>query len=301
MLARFHRALYYWRTGTFFDALRAKVIEYRHLRRRSLWLSQRAKEEFMVETLHPGIRLRLYFDDELSWLIYGEDFEWQERQFLCRFLKRGDVFVDVGANIGLFTLIAAFCVGPDGCVHSFEPCARTFQRLLANVRMNDFSSVSCSQMALSDTSGTSSMFASLGGHAAWNSLASIASDETFAAETVRCAVWDDYARENQLIGRIAMMKIDVEGWEAHVLRGASETLSRPDAPVLQVEFTDRASEAVDFSCAQLYGMLEELGYQMYVYDGQRKQLTPDPLRESYPYVNLIAAKRIEEVMARLDR
>ena len=60
-----------------------------------------------VSVLEPGLKIRLYGDSELCHLIYCRYFEAREREFLNRFLRPGDVFVDVGANIGLFTLIAA--------------------------------------------------------------------------------------------------------------------------------------------------------------------------------------------------
>lgn len=299
MLAQFQRGLYHLGHGTLFAALRQKYHEYKRDRRRAWWLSRQGKAEFIVAAIQPGLHLNLYFDDELSRLIYCDDFEWHERQFLNRFLGPGDVYVDVGANIGLFTLIAAHRVGPSGDVYSFEPCERTFQRLQANVQRNHFANVRCYRMALSDRSGETELTVSLDGYAAWNSLARPIAGRTFAAETVPCIAWDDFAREHQLAGRVTMMKVDIEGWESCMLRGGRDTLVRPDAPVLQVEFTEKASRAAGSSCADVYRMLEDLGYAMYVYDGLRKRLICDPPRESYPYLNLIAAKRKEYVMARL--
>src|SRR3989442_993718 len=86
------------------------------------------------------------------------------------------------------------------------------------------------------------MILSFDGHDAWNTLAHPTAGKLFARETVPCMTWDELAKEHHLVGKVAMMKIDVEGWESAVLQGASETLSRPDAPVLQVEFTDQASQ-----------------------------------------------------------
>jgi len=108
-------------------------------------------------------------------------------------------------------------------------------------------------------------------------------------------------RQEGLAGAVTMMKIDVEGWENRVLAGGSESLSRPDAPVLQVEFTDAAARSAGSSCRELYGMLESMGYRMFVFDPARRVLVADPIRESYPYANLIAAKEPGMVNARLLR
>src|SRR5262249_39728633 len=84
-----------------------------------------ARPHTLVIKLQPAVKMRLYGDSELCRLIYCRHFEATERAFLNRFLRPGDVFVDVGANIGLFTLIAAACVLPAGRVVAFEPTSLT--------------------------------------------------------------------------------------------------------------------------------------------------------------------------------
>jgi hypothetical protein len=95
------------------------------------------------------------------------------------------------------------------------------------------------------------------------------------------------------------MKIDVEGWEAPVLEGARQSLLQRDAPVLQVEFTDEAATAAGYSCRGVYQQLEELGYRLYFFDAEQRTLVPDPIRDSYPYLNLFAVKDVDAVMRRL--
>src|SRR5215813_11275588 len=65
------------------------------------WRSQTGKQQVEVN-IQDGIRMQLYPDSHLSQLIYCDSYELSEREFLKRFLKPGDIFVDVGANIGLF-------------------------------------------------------------------------------------------------------------------------------------------------------------------------------------------------------
>jgi hypothetical protein len=117
---------------------------------------------------------------------------------------------------------------------------------------------------------------------------------------VPCTTWDAYAGEKHLVGRVTMMKLDVEGWESRVLLGACHTLARHDSPVLQIEFTDEASVAAGLSCQDLYRQLEELGYEMFTYDGLRQTIVKAPLRTSYPWINLIATKNPAEIMVRLS-
>ncbi len=300
-LARLGRGWSYLYEGTLLDRLKWRWRERHRARRRAAWAALAKRAASLEAEVEPGVRMRLYCDDELSRLIYCDDFEWQERRFLAAFLRPDDIFVDVGANIGLFTVIAAHRVGPGGHVFAFEPSPRAFERLRENVGLNGTGNVSCFPLALSDRSGTTTLQVSLQGYDAWNSLARPIAGEAFAAQRVPCASWDEFAREHRLIGRVAMMKIDVEGWESRVLEGGRQSLRQPDAPVLQVEFTDAVSQAAGSSCARVYRMLEELGYQMFVFNGFSGRLVSDPLREEYPYVNLIAAKRLGDVTARLAR
>jgi FkbM family methyltransferase len=245
--------------------------------------------------------MNLYADSKLSEWIYCADFEKQERRFLRAFLRPGDIFVDVGANVGLFTLLAARYVGTAGRVYAFEPCRHTYERLLDNVALNRYANVSCHQLGLSDSCQPLSMTVSLDGFDAWNSVAIPTAGASFTTETVNATTWDDFAEAHEIVGRVAMMKIDVEGWESRILGGGSQSLSRDDAPVLQVEFTEQNMRGAGSSCANLYRTLEMLGFRIFTYDTRNRRLVHDPLRESYPYLNLIASKNPEWVTARLKQ
>ncbi len=301
MLAYLQRGLVHLRNGTLLERLQFEWHQHTKRRRQAWWESQVGKRRHMEVRIQPDVRMRLYFDSMLSQAIYCGDFEWRERQFLAAFLRPGDVFVDIGANIGLYTLSAACRVGDSGHVYAFEPSSNAYHRLMANVQLSGFGNVSCYQLALSDCVARVDMSISLDGYDAWNSLAQPIAGNSFAVEPVSCITWEDFAEEHQLAGRTTLMKIDVEGWESHVLLGGYKRLSRTDAPVLQVEFTEKASQSAGSSCANLYHLLEELGYQMFTYDAKLRKLVPEPLRESYPYVNVLAAKRPEHIIARLNR
>jgi FkbM family methyltransferase len=263
------------------------------------WASLAGRPLTFVIRLQPGLKMRLYGDSELCHLIYCRFFEVTERAFLNHFLRPGDVFVDVGANIGLFTLIAASCVGPKGKVVAFEPTTVTYARLVENIRLNNLSNVSCVNLALSDRSGHLDLIRSTDGFDAWNSLAEPTMGRTFSNERVEVLEWDSYVRAHNLAGLVTMMKIDVEGWEGKVLAGGKEVFAQPDAPVLQVEFTDEPAKAAGSSCRNLYEFLESLGYRMFLYDSCQRSLVQEGLRERYPYVNLIAAKNPDFVSERV--
>jgi FkbM family methyltransferase len=272
-----------------------------HSWRELRWASLAGRPRTFVVRLQPGLKMRLYGDSELCRLIYCRSFEATERAFLNHFLQPGDVFVDVGANIGLFTLIAASCVGPKGRVIAFEPTSVTYARLVDNVGLNAFGNVSCVNLALSDRNGQLDLSRSTDGFDAWNSFAEPTMGNTTSRERVEVIEWDRYASAHNLSGMVTMMKIDVEGWESRVLAGGKQLFARPNAPVLQVEFTDAAATAAGSSCRNLYEFLESLGYRMFLYDSCQRSLVQEGLREQYPYANLIAAKNLDFVSERLRR
>ena len=300
-MEKLFRLLNHLRQGTLIERITWEWRKRTKQRRLKWWNAQIGNRESFDTKIDHGVRIRLHFDSELSRLIYVDDFERNEREFLKAYLKPGDMFVDVGANIGLFSLIAAKVLGPSGKVYAFEPTGRIYDRLTYNVRLNAFEEVSCFRLALSDEVGTQSLFVSRDGFDAWNSFAHPVAGQSFEREEVECETLDNFAKKHTLLGRVSMMKLDVEGWEIPVLYGARETLARADAPLLQVEFTDAVSSSAGFSCKETYQFLCDLGYRMFIYDDRKRELLHDPLRESYPYLNLIATKRPEEANLRLRK
>ena len=99
---------------------------------------------------------------------------------------------------------------------------------------------------------------------------------------------------------IALIKIDVEGWEVAVIKGAIETLNKPNSPVLIIEFTESNAFAAGTSCYELYDIVLSLGYSWYTYDSIQNCLIPEQKKLHYPYINLIAVKNLDLVQSRLS-
>jgi len=292
-MPRITRLIEHIQKGTLLQRIRRRKVYW--------WESQKGKPGYVNAKVQRGVRMRLHFESELARLIFCDDFERTERDFVNAFLKPGDVFVDVGANIGIFSLIAARRVGKKGRVYAFEPTPKTFSRLQDNVKLNRFFNIQCFQQALSDEAGEFRFYISDDGFDAWNSLAPPVRGRQIGTAVTKGDTWDNFAREKNLVGKVAMMKIDVEGWESRVLGGGHETLSRDDAPLLQVEFTDEAAASAGSSSLDLYHTLQGLGYELFAYDPERSQLIEEPLREQYPYMNLIASKSKQDVAKRLNQ
>ncbi len=145
------------------------------------------------------------------------------QEFLASHLKAGDVFYDLGANIGLFTLVAARCVGPAGKVFSFEPDEENAARLRRNIARNNFTNVSVVESGVW-SSTTMLRFAtspaSSPDRGAGTFVTSRASDSD---RPIPCVSIDDFVRSHPAPTAI---KCDVEAAEIEVLKGALATFAR---------------------------------------------------------------------------
>jgi FkbM family methyltransferase len=293
------RVLFHIIHGSVIKTIQREMDIYKKKRRENWWNSQISKHDCFQFNLQKNIKMFLYFDSILSKLIYCNEFEKSERCFVSDLLRPGDIFIDIGANIGLFSLVAASCVGEKGRVLSIEPAETTYQRLCDNIKLNHFLNAKAYNIALSDVAGEASFNLIGNGYDAWSSFGTPSNERPFSSCLVKCDTWDKFARENDLIGKISLMKIDVEGWESRVLGGAINTLNREDAPVLLVEFSDLMARLADSSCKTLYHMLEKFGYEMFSYDEKLKKINREPIREEYPYLNIIASKHPHKFLSRL--
>jgi FkbM family methyltransferase len=148
-------------------------------------------------------------------------------------LRAGGTFVDVGANIGVMTLYAASTLLGKGRVLAFEPLPGTYDILRRNLELNEFGNVEAVRMALGSTSGIVKIFDNMAANRGSSSL--IAPDADAGGHETPIERLDDYLSARPETGRIACVKIDVEGWELEVLKGATETLSGAVAPSCIIE------------------------------------------------------------------
>ena len=177
-------------------------------------------------------------------------------------LRAGGTFVDVGAHVGWYTLKAAQLVGPKGHVIAVEPNPETLVRLFDNVRSSGVGGiVVVAPVASSDSEGTLTLYAAPRENTGESSLASGNAAQgggTAVPYQVRARRLDDIVREAH-VGPVDMIKIDVEGAEFTVLKGAVETLDR-DRPVLSVELLDPQLKQMGSSVAEVQAFLSAHGY-----------------------------------------
>jgi FkbM family methyltransferase len=218
--------------------------------------------------------------------LYGT-FEISETRLVQSLLHPGMTFLDVGANIGYYTLIAARLVGATGMVHSFEPSDAMRSKLEANIRRNGFVNVTVHPEALAQTTGEVEFFASQS--SANQGISSILPGEgRAAAHKVPSVSLDDF--QARLAGRrVDLIKMDIEGAELLAIEGGRLTFSHQDAPPLIFEARDPGPIAdtlgsLGYQIRRLHYTLEE-GLQL-----PEVGAPLDSLFDDYEAPNYLAAK-----------
>ena len=238
------------------------------------WPAIERMEPFLVRIgiLHP---VRVQVERGFSLLLDPRDLvpvtilrtrQWQPEVWnaVSPVLPNGAVFFDVGAHIGYFSMKAAVQVGKSGRVVAFEPNPEILKLLRDNVAANHFENVVVEPIACTDRDQTLTLYAApllnTGASSLAKQNAEISADQAPHAYSVRGRPIDDVVRELGLT-RLDAIKIDVEGAEVLVLRGAINTLQRFH-PKLAVEVVPRQLASFETTADDLRNLLDSAGYNL---------------------------------------
>jgi len=225
-----------------------------------------------------GRRLRWYPDSVSvgnAWL-FGL-LEWPDMRFVCDVVQPGDLFVDVGANVGVYTLLATLT--PEVDVLAFEPGRIARERLREHIGLNDLQGrVEISPVALSDMDGEVAF--TVGGD-----VLNRVTEPSPYAEMVPARRLDHVLPTE--LGRGVVLKVDAEGHDLQVLAGAHGLLLRERPPII-----------VEWNNPAIRELLEPLGYSPHGYDPESRKLTRTDWTHSETS-NVLMIADIAAVQARL--
>jgi FkbM family methyltransferase len=175
---------------------------------------------------------------------------------ICRLVKQGAVCFDIGAHIGYYSLLLAAAVGAEGQVFSYEPVPQTFSLLSRNVSRNFARNVTTNQSALGDFEGNVQM--ACGGELplGWSRV------REHGALEVPCTTIDAEVSRLRLT-RVDFIKIDVEGYEPHVLEGSKNTIARL-RPAVMFEVNASALNEHGAAPSRISDMLTSHGYEIFI-------------------------------------
>ncbi len=227
-----------------------------------------ALDNFKTEFVYvQGNKIFLDEEDCLQ-LSVNEIIEPVETKLFSDIIKNGEVLVDIGANIGYFTLLMAKFSGPTGKIFSFEPEDKNFEILKKNVEVNNYQNIVLEKKGVSDHNGINKFFLS-SKNTGMHSLQKIRDD----SREVKIDVikLDDYFSTLDLVKKISLIKIDVEGAEFQVLNGMRTILKNENLKLL-IEFIPEHLKKHGTNPSDVLKILEDNNFKIYQINENTKQI-----------------------------
>ena len=223
-------------------------------------------------------------DDHVLYHLRRGSYERQELNFFRSVLRPGDTVLDIGANFGLYAILAARLVGREGRVLAFEPDPANLRYLRLNMLLNRQPRIEVLPVALGDEEGeTEFICVSQGAYSALK-VAEVPGDTS--AIRVRQATLDAIAASEQL-NSVDFIKMDVEGAELLVLQGGEDFFRKVPRALVMCEFNDNRAAAYGHTSREVYRWLREREYRWFRLS-QYARLVPQPDEATYEYTNLVA-------------
>jgi FkbM family methyltransferase len=222
----------------------------------------------------PGIPLPFRLPFGAWWLLENDftsaalldgRFEEREGAFVTRFLQPGMTVLDIGAHKGLYTLISSFQVGRNGRVLAFEPSPRERKRLKQHLHLNLYHNVAVFDLALGESAGRADLFVVQGTETGCNSLRPPDVKQPVQAVSVPVRSLDEVLHECQ-ISAVDFIKLDVEGAELSVLKGAAQLLNSAHRPTILCEVQDQRTAPWGYPASCIIEYLSSLGYSWFELD-----------------------------------
>jgi FkbM family methyltransferase len=248
-----------WSFGLFDESEEPAIVV-----RKIVWREYRRRQTLppIIFPWHFGSRLNLHLGNDMSHPTYlGGCIEPNEFAFLAGVLEEGMTFLDIGANEGFFTIFAAARVGDGGRVLAFEPSSREFERLSANISLNEFNWITPIRKAVADRTGKATLKIAEREHEGQNTLGDFVwKVQACADEEVELVTLDETIAE-QSLESVDVVKIDVEGAELRVLQGARRMLEE-FRPILLTELSEKALGFQGGSAAAVLDCLRAADYDI---------------------------------------
>lgn len=204
---------------------------------------------------------------------YHKSFEYSTLSTFKSKIKKEDTVIDIGANSGLHSIFFSKLVGKNGKVYSFEPDQTTFGLLEQNLALNNCENVTCFNCALSDKETTIKMMdvntdrVRLREGDSFKYMQETTEVSIEPNQLIKAFKLDDIAESKQL-KKVDFIKIDVEGAELLVLKGAFHTITT-HKPIIVFELSGEWTKRFGYKPYQLLLYIKELGYEMEEYDLQQ--------------------------------
>jgi FkbM family methyltransferase len=207
-----------------------------------------------------GIKLKLNFNKDVDKRLFINGFEKDVIDYFKKTVKEGDVVLDVGANIGIYSLIAGRRVGDNGKVYAFEPATKAFNILQYHIDLNHLKNITPIKSGVSNYTGEAEF--NICEDDAYNSLGDTPMKEIIKKDTINIVSIDDFVLKNK-INKVDIIKVDTEGAEFLVFTGAKKTLHKykpvllfETNPIVTKGFTNDLDDLLDLIRLHNYKLFE---------------------------------------------
>jgi len=261
------------------EIIKPLIRRIRRVKARWKYSRKRAKDEPITFAFPKDVSFRLYPWGQIAEFLYIRGFEKIELELTTSYLREGMNVIDVGANIGLYSILAAKLVGKSGRVWAFEPSSETYEHLLENLSLNGVDSVIPNKLALLDIDdiklllernagcGDAERYLSI--YPNHPSLHNKSLADHGDSELVKVTSLDSYMDENLKNVKVDFIKIDVEGCEYSVLKGAKKLLLSNSDVVLLFEFTKEGCQWAGKKMIDVLTFLQSLDFKLFYWDNDR--------------------------------
>ena len=225
--------------------------------------------------VHYGDVTKLLFANQ-HLVKYKKSFEANTLSLYYSLLKPGDTILDIGANVGLFSILASGKIGAEGKIFAFEPTKKTFNILEENLKLNNCSNVFPVETALSNFKGKVSFEVPEVVTTKYNygdSYQSMSADFNNKSNLVECIKLDEFIGDRE-IHHVDLIKIDIEGAEKLCFEGAERLFSKDKKPIIIMESDDSLCDRFGYTTFDTLQFLSKFGYSFKQYEHNQWLATP---------------------------
>lgn len=234
-----------------------KIIKYLRRKKNEFFLKLLPKNQIYISPL--GFKMNLSLDKQVDKEIFMEIFESETQNFYAEIVKKGMVIFDIGANKGLYSLIAASKIEPDGKIVSFEPAPKAYDALVSNILLNNFTTIYPFKVGIADKQGE--VIFNICKDDAYNSIGNNPLKPIKEKQVIKTISIDEFC-ESQNIDKIDLMKIDTEGAEELAIKGGIKTLSKDNGPLIICEYNSKTDYGIANSTG-MFNLLKKMGYSIF--------------------------------------
>lgn len=239
-----------------------KYIPFKPLKNSAIKIIKPFLPKRFYVTLNMGQRMFIHPNDSIEWGIFSKgEYEPELTDCFTKLVKKNYIILDIGAHTGYYTLLASKLMESTGTVHAFEPMPDLFERLRANIKLNECKNVVLNETAIwakegelylhpatSENSGNSSIFYRYG--------------NKYDTIIVKAITIDEYINKMHL-RKVDLIKIDIEGSEPFALIGGRHTLEKYKPDVI-CEVLPKLLSNFGYSVSDLRTFFSSLGYKAFL-------------------------------------